>query len=209
MKQNNKSKKLLSLSRGKSFLIEAGNDMNKRLYRQDILEKLKAIDGELKTKIENDLFDKLTNHPFYRQAKTIGLTSSQTYEWATHPIILHALANKKRVCLPLIDGKNQSMEFREIQRLSNLKLSTYNINEPDRNETKLVVKEEIDLMLVPGLVFDSENYRIGHGGGYYDRYLANFSGHTLSLSWRKQIVPLIPREDYDIPVQELIISELE
>ena len=65
---------------------------------------------------------------------------------------------------------------------------------------------QIDLIHVPGLVFTTEGYRIGYGGGYYDRYLEHFSGHTLSTTYPCQIQDFIP-EKHDIPVQEVLIDE--
>ena len=65
---------------------------------------------------------------------------------------------------------------------------------------------QIDLIHVPGLVFRTKGYRIGYGGGYYDRYLEHFSGHTLSTVYPCQIQDFIS-ENHDIPVQEVLIDE--
>jgi 5-formyltetrahydrofolate cyclo-ligase len=76
--------------------------------------------------------------------------------------------------------------------------------EPITDETLSVKKNEIDLQIVPGLVFSDEGYRIGFGGGYYDRYMSDYNGATLSLAFVTQTSHKIPVEGHDIPVSKII-----
>jgi 5-formyltetrahydrofolate cyclo-ligase len=64
----------------------------------------------------------------------------------------------------------------------------------------------IDLMIVPGLAYTREGYRLGFGGGYYDRYLQNYHGKTISLAFNEQLVPNFLVEEHDIPVSEIITN---
>ena len=64
-------------------------------------------------------------------------------------------------------------------------------------------KEEIDLIVVPGLLFSSRGFRIGFGGGFYDRYLADYQGETCSLVFSEQLYDDWEVEDFDIPVQKI------
>jgi len=62
-------------------------------------------------------------------------------------------------------------------------------------------KEQIDLIIVPALAFDQNNYRMGYGGGYYDRFLSREPGHpTIALCYDFQYFPRLEAEDHDIPV---------
>ena len=71
----------------------------------------------------------------------------------------------------------------------------------------LVEPNDIDLLIVPGIAFDSEGFRMGFGGGYYDRFLQSFKGNTVSLAFQEQIVSNLPKEDHDIPVEKIITDE--
>lgn len=81
-------------------------------------------------------------------------------------------------------------------------LSSFGVEEPLVFEK--VVKDEIDLLIVPGLIFSSEGYRIGFGGGYYDRFLKDFQGPTVSLAFGEQIRDDWQPENFDIPVAKII-----
>ena len=69
-----------------------------------------------------------------------------------------------------------------------------------------IPKAEIDVVLVPNLLCDRKGYRLGYGGGYYDRWLAGYSGLTVSLCPPERLVAELPREPFDVPV-DLVISE--
>jgi len=62
------------------------------------------------------------------------------------------------------------------------------------------------LILVPNLCCDRQGYRLGHGGGYYDRYLAGYAGMTVSLCPAQWLQEQLPREEYDLPVR-LVLTE--
>ncbi len=68
------------------------------------------------------------------------------------------------------------------------------------------VNNEIDLLLVPGLAFNREGYRIGYGGGYYDRFLSSFKGQTVSVILDAQLMK-IPVDDFDQPVHKIITEK--
>ena len=72
-------------------------------------------------------------------------------------------------------------------------------------EPKSEIAVEPDFILVPGLIWNDEGYRIGFGGGYYDRYLANFEGSTASVLYDFQKMDF-EAESHDIAVQELFIG---
>ena len=70
------------------------------------------------------------------------------------------------------------------------------------------MEEELDLMIVPGIAFDKNNHRLGHGGGYYDRFLQKVSPsvYTIGLAFDFQVIDKLPTHTTDIPVNKVLIS---
>ena len=87
---------------------------------------------------------------------------------------------------------------------SRLQKSSFGLMEPTSEEA--VDKTEIDLIHVPGVVFNSQGFRIGYGGGYYDRYLADFAGASISTIYAVQQAEFTPAQ-HDVAVKELLIYE--
>ena len=104
--------------------------------------------------------------------------------------------------LPFINS--EKLFFSKINSLNDLVIGKFNILEPkDRFKTK----EELDLIIVPGLVFDKKGNRIGHGKGYYDSFLKKHPNATkIGLAFEDQINKKILVEDHDIPM-DFIITE--
>jgi 5-formyltetrahydrofolate cyclo-ligase len=84
----------------------------------------------------------------------------------------------------------------------------YNILEPRQECVNEVSPESIDLMIVPGVAFDCQGNRIGHGMGYYDRLLQKkMRAHYFGLAFELQIVESIPSEKHDIKVEKIVTEE--
>ncbi len=73
----------------------------------------------------------------------------------------------------------------------------YGITEPDRERSERITADRIDLIIVPGLAFDRSLYRLGRGGGYYDRLLGGASAFRLGLALNEQMTERVPRENWD------------
>ncbi len=95
------------------------------------------------------------------------------------------------------------MTAREILDLNGLAAGAMGIPEP-AGLPPVIRKEDIDLVIVPGLAFDKAGYRLGYGGGYYDRYLSGLSLRTIGLCPEQRLLSDIPRETHDQKVQMLI-----
>ena len=93
-----------------------------------------------------------------------------------------------------------------IAGLSALVPGMLGIPEPEASAT-VVEKEEIDLILVPGLLFDRRGNRMGQGAGYYDRYLADYAGMTCALAYAAQVVDTVIKKPHDVPVKMLCTEE--
>ena len=73
-----------------------------------------------------------------------------------------------------------------------------------RADHSAVEKSDLDGLLIPALAYDEQGFRLGRGGGFFDRYLKNFKGLRVGVCFEKQIVPQLPREAHDEPVDILL-----
>ena len=171
--------------------------------RKQVLQEMKAIPRTQKVTMDLALTERLLQHPFYQEAKIIATYLSFPHEFQTQELIEQALKDGKKVLIPKTYPKGR-MDF-VVYNPQQLVKTSFGLLEP-QGDLEVVDASQIDLIHVPGLAFTREGYRIGYGGGYYDRYLKHFTGHTLSTVYPCQIRDFIP-EDHDIPVQEVLIDE--
>ena len=171
--------------------------------RKQVLQEMKAFPREQKQFIDQALTERLLQHPFYQEAKVIATYLSFPHEFQTQGLIEQALKDGKKVLIPKTYPKGR-MDF-VVYHPQQLIKTSFGLLEP-QGDLEVVDASRIDLIHVPGLAFTTDGYRIGYGGGYYDRYLKYFPGHTLSTIYPCQIQDFSP-ENHDIPVQEVLIDE--
>ena len=164
---------------------------------------MKAISQEQKQAMDQALTERFLNHLFYQEAKAIATYLSFPHEFQTQELIEQALKDGKKVLIPKTYPKGR-MDF-VVYNPQQLVKTSFGLLEP-KGDLEVVDPSQIDLIHVPGLAFTTEGYRIGYGGGYYDRYLEHFAGHTMSTIYPCQVQEF-NSENHDIPVQEVLIDE--
>ncbi|MFC0014821.1 MULTISPECIES: 5-formyltetrahydrofolate cyclo-ligase [Allobacillus] len=181
--------------------------MSKHVYRTLSKRLLHHIPRQYKDDCLNSMMVHLQETNLWQEADTVALTIPRNNELNVEEIIKAAWKSGKQVVIPkCFPKKDHHMEFylyTNKKELENVYLDLY---EPKDRREKIVDKDFIDLIIVPGLLFDPKGYRIGYGGGYYDRYLVDYPNSTVSLAMEEQIVQYIPFDDNDIPV-DFIITE--
>ena len=171
--------------------------------RKQVLHEMKALSQEQKQAMDRVLTERFLKHPFYQEAKVIATYLSFPHEFQTQELIEQALKDGKKVLIPKTYPKGR-MEF-VVYNPQQLAKTSFGLLEP-QGDLEVVEPSQIDLIHVPGLAFTTEGYRIGYGGGYYDRYLEHFAGHTMSTIYPCQVQEF-NSEDHDIAVQEVLIDE--
>ena len=171
--------------------------------RKKIFQEMKTLSQEQKQAMDQVLTERFLQHPFYQEAKTIATYLSFPHEFQTQELIEQALKDGKKVLIPKTYPKGR-MEF-VVYNPQQLAKTSFGLLEP-QGDLEVVEPSQIDLIHVPGLAFTTEGYRIGYGGGYYDRYLEHFAGHTMSTIYPCQVQEF-NSENHDIPVQEVLIYE--
>ena len=175
----------------------------KSKLRKQVLQEMKALSQEKKQAMDLALTERFLHHPFYHEAKTIATYLSFPHEFQTQELIEQALKDDKKVLIPKTYPKGR-MDF-VLYDPQQLVKTSFGLLEP-QGDLEVMDASRIDLIHVPGLAFTTEGYRIGYGGGYYDRYLEHFAGHTMSTIYPCQVQEF-NSENHDIPVQEVLIDE--
>lgn len=175
--------------------------MTKQQLRTQFLKMRAQMSGRplADTAIGRQLFQS----PFYAAAKTVMTYLSYKSEVDTQKIVAQMLADNKTVCAPVCfeNGRMDAFAFHSAKELAP---SEMGILEPP--QSRLIVPDAIDLILVPGCCFNKNGYRIGYGGGYYDRYLARFHGITCGLFYHCLQAEFEPEEN-DIPLKYIITEQ--
>jgi 5-formyltetrahydrofolate cyclo-ligase len=178
--------------------------MDKKTFRRsqfDLLKAISPLEYEQKVfSIEQTLFQSEE----WKSSEVIAATVSKHPEINTWNIIKRAWEEGKKVCVPKCKPSTKELDFYELNTFTNLEKVFYDLYEPIPSLTKSVHKENIHTVIVPGLAYTEKGYRLGFGGGYYDRFLSGYEGCTLSLAFREQLVEKLPVESFDMPVDKII-----
>ncbi|MGH2318141.1 5-formyltetrahydrofolate cyclo-ligase [Planococcus sp. SE5232] len=175
--------------------------MDKSTQRKEVLASLNNMAIEEYKKKSEQVISRLMEDPAFLAAETIGMTISAFPEVDTFDLMEKCWAAGKKVAAPKCLPASRGMDFRMIEHRDQLEVVYMKLQEPIVAKTLYIKPGDIDLLIVPGVVFSKQGYRIGFGGGYYDRFLAGYQGVTRSLAFDCQIAESIPVEAHDLPVQ--------
>lgn len=185
----------------------------KRKIRQEFLKKRNNLSrDEIKSKsekIEKELF----SLPEFQRAKTVMFYVSFRSEVETEKMTRNALKLKKKIVIPVVHG--EKIVVSEIKNLKKeLTKGSFGIKEPKKEFRRRVNQKEIDLVVVPGVVFDKRGGRLGYGRGYYDRFLRSKSIRSrmsrsrqcalIGLAFDLQIARKIPLVKRDMKVDKIV-----
>ncbi|MDR0861448.1 MAG: 5-formyltetrahydrofolate cyclo-ligase [Oscillospiraceae bacterium] len=176
----------------------------KRAARQELNDAIKALSVEYLSESDKGIRENLLAMPEFARADVILFYFSIGREPDTHELIHSAFGMGKTVALPVTmpDG---SMTARIVNDVTSLSIRNLGIPEPDDTRPPLL-PEEIDLIVVPAVAFDRRGYRLGRGGGFYDRYLARTSGCSVGLAREGLLRDCVPVEPHDMAV-DCVVTE--
>ena len=177
----------------------------KKSLRNRIIEKRNLIDEAEREKKSRKIYEKLCKNTVFCNAETIFFFAGYGSEVKTLFMIEDMLKSGKSIALPRVISKTE-MRFFKIDSLENLIDGYKGIPEP---EEKCPEIEESDLILMPGVAFDTDRNRIGYGRGYYDRFISESARtvRTIAICFDEQIVEKVPVNENDLR-PELIITDL-
>jgi len=174
------------------------------------IEKRRQLDPVEKAEMDMRMCERFMSLVTYRYAGTILLYAPKSIEIDVMPIAEAALASGRNVAFPRCYDNDEGihlMSFHIVRSLDELEPGAYGIREPSQSLPLYDPKDsKNDVIIVPALAYDRQGYRLGYGGGYYDRFLAGFSGTKAGFAYSRSISPKLPRSRYDLPV-DVIVTE--
>lgn len=172
--------------------------MNKQILRNNYKNIRKNIED--KEKQDNVIFNKIIELEEYKQSELVLIYVSLEDEVDTIELIKHSFKKGKKVAVPKCEGNN--IVFYYINKLYDLEKGYFGILEPKTNE---IVKDfDNSICIVPGIAFDKENNRIGYGKGFYDRFLENYNGIKIGLTYKECICAKIDTDNNDVKMNKVI-----
>lgn len=171
------------------------------MTRDEARAAREAIPPDVRRRLSARIVRAVLDWPVYQAAGTVMAYASYGAEAETGALLADILASGRTLALPRCAGGGV-MDARRVTDLAVLMPGAYGIGEPG-GDAQRIAPDAIDLILVPGLCFDPRGNRIGHGAGYYDRYLAACRGPTCGLAFAAQVVPALTPKPHDIPVGAL------
>lgn len=175
--------------------------LRKRIRIQ--LEQLNPAEIQSRSRLITERITSLTE---YQQADRIMAYFSFDGEVDTSELIRHALAQGKKVALPWIFSHEHRMIARWItDPESDIGPGRWSIPQPREHCPEADVSE-LDMVIVPGLLFDRRRNRMGRGGGFYDRFLESVvrTSHLCAVAFSIQISGRVPTEKFDIPMHRVV-----
>ena len=177
---------------------------DKKALRIQLLAEIEALPADYIAQSDEGIYSRMINLPAFKKARVIFSYYSLGREPDTIKIIQYALNMGKRVTFPVC-FKGGVMEARSVSSLVELTPAGYGLLEP-LSSAHVVLPEELDFIIVPALTYDLHGYRLGKGGGYYDRYLSKSKAFTAGITRQRLLRDTLPREAHDIPV-DCIVTE--
>lgn len=173
--------------------------MTKEQARKIARERLTSMSESEREWASDSIVDAVSFHELFKRAKKIFIYLGTPTEPDTHEIVGLSLALEKVVAVPRVYGDN--MKAISITPYTDFRTNKWGILEP----AKGYPLEEIDLAIIPLLAFDGLK-RVGHGKGYYDKFLATHPCKKMGLAFECQSVEGLECQSFDVPL-DLLITE--
>jgi len=176
---------------------------DRSIIRKKLLSDRKVMaETEVESKSEL-IFLRLVELEKYRDANNILIYSDYANEVRTSRIIEDLKTSGRNIFLPVLAGE---MQFIACEIGDKMRKNRYGINEPIPLETSSFGSGKIDIAICPGVGFDYNLNRIGHGKGYFDRFLKGENAYKIGLAYDFQVVDSVFPKEHDVPM-DIVITE--
>lgn len=196
--------------------IMNGLKLTKAFLREMVKDAIKQISIEERQRQSKKVFEKLCSLPQFQESKRVSIYLSTKDEIDTTPILKYMFKTKKEVFVPTYKGGEMKMvKLLSMEDYEKLPLTKWNIKQPKFDEPRDNPLETggLDLVVVPGVAFTSNGKRLGHGMGYYDKYLKfclekqQTKPHLIGVAFNEQLWDDVPTSEYDVPMDLVLTAK--
>ncbi|XP_068620257.1 5-formyltetrahydrofolate cyclo-ligase isoform X2 [Battus philenor] len=186
----------------------------KALIREQVAARIAALSTEEKKRQSKIVYEKIINHPSYQKAKNVAIFMSTDQEVDTAPMIANIKAKGGSAFIPQYAGGKMRMLKLETGDETAMPLTRHGIQQ----HTKDQIREDaldagLDLIIAPGVAFTRNGGRVGHGGGYYDKYITNLRQNpatapkVVAIGFNCQVLDEVPMDPQDQKVDDVVFAE--
>ncbi len=178
----------------------------KEELRKEIIARRRQLSPDYRQSKNEALVDKLVSLKPVKRADQILLYWPTGGEISPLGLMEAPAAKSKQYIFPRVEGNKLGLY--EVQNSSaQMTRGTYELLEPDPELCSPVKPQDVDVIITPGIAFDRQRYRLGRGGGYYDRLLPGvFGSYSIGVGYQFQLLESIPREEHDQPVDRVVVA---
>lgn len=181
----------------------------KAMLRERMAERVGALDAATAAAAAERVAERVLGLPEVRRAGRILTCLSFGIELDTWRLVDRLLAEGRELYVPRADPRDRQLHVHPYP--CPLETLRFGLRQPPRGTREVAaaaIDVTLDVVLVLGLAFDRSGYRLGHGSGYFDRFLAGRPFPAIGLAYAVQLFPRLPRESHDVPMR-VVVSEAE
>ncbi len=183
-------------------------DERKCALREEILARRDALPEGIRQQASRSITDQLLTHADFSLARTLLAYASIESEVQTDAVLGNVLQMGKRLVLPRVNRALRRLDLFEVTDLSlDLQPGTWGIREPLADRCLPILDtRQIDMVLVPGVAFTVHGERLGYGGGFYDKLLADWQGGRcfIAAAFDEQLVDVLPTSARDVKMDFVV-----
>lgn len=182
---------------------------HKSEIREYYIGKRRALEEDYKKEHDNKICTSIISSVTFRYAKVILMYLPKADEIDITPVAKAALETGKKVAFPRCNPEDKTMKFHFVDTLDDFEPGSYGMPEPCESLPVFEPEESENtdaICIVPAVVYDRQGFRIGYGGGYYDRYLSSFHGTKVGVTYYDFIANTVPHGRFDFAV-DVIMTE--
>ena len=179
----------------------------KKDFRKQVIESRKNKDSEFISINSQIITEKLLSMNCIQQASTIMIYLDFNNEVKTDQLITKLISLRKTVTSPVtIKDERKLIPYEIINLKEGINIGTYGIREPNKDLSNEIDVKNIDVLIVPAVAYDKNCYRLGYGGGYYDRFIERLRDDaiTIGIAFDLQLFDSIPKEEHDAQLNYII-----